>query len=52
MRRFHDFPKPTVAAVMGHCLGAGLEMTLASKYVIAVDEKNTVLGTPEVLLGN
>lgn len=43
--------KPTVAAIMGSCLGGGLEVALACQYRIAVKDKKTVLGTPEVLLG-
>lgn len=43
--------KPVVAAIMGSCLGGGLEVALACHYRIAVNEKKTVLGLPEVLLG-
>lgn len=44
-------PKPIVAAIMGSCLGGGLELALACQYRIAVDDKRTVLGFPEVKLG-
>nr|CAG4647683.1 EOG090X01G2 [Moina brachiata] len=43
--------KPVVAAIMGSCLGGGLEVALACHYRIAVNEKKTMLGLPEVLLG-
>ncbi|XP_035214897.1 trifunctional enzyme subunit alpha, mitochondrial-like [Stegodyphus dumicola] len=43
--------KPVVAAIMGTCLGGGLEVALAAHYRIAVKDKKTVLGLPEVLLG-
>lgn len=44
-------PKPVVAAIMGSCLGGGLEVALSTHYRIAVKNKKTVLGVPEVLLG-
>ncbi|KAL7057868.1 hypothetical protein AAHC03_016491 [Spirometra sp. Aus1] len=44
-------PKPLVAAIMGTCLGGGLELALACRYRIAVNDKKTVLGFPEVKLG-
>jgi len=44
-------PKPVVAAIMGSCLGGGLEVALACHYRIAVSDKKTALGAPEVLLG-
>nr|CAG4641476.1 EOG090X01G2 [Eurycercus lamellatus] len=43
--------KPFVAAIMGSCLGGGLEVAMACHYRIAVKEKKTALGLPEVLLG-
>lgn len=43
--------KPVVAAIMGACLGGGLEVALACHYRIAVKEKKTALGLPEVMLG-
>ncbi|KAL5016542.1 hypothetical protein ScPMuIL_006131 [Solemya velum] len=44
-------PKPIVAAIMGSCLGGGLELTLATQYRLAMNDKKTVLGAPEVMLG-
>lgn len=43
--------KPIVAAIMGSCLGGGLEVALACHYRIAVTDKKTGLGLPEVMLG-
>lgn len=44
-------PKPVVCAIMGSCLGGGLEVALACHYRIAVNDKKTQLGLPEVMLG-
>ncbi|KAI5736872.1 hypothetical protein M8J76_007982 [Diaphorina citri] len=44
-------PKPIVAAISGSCLGGGLEVALACHYRIAVKDKKTGLGLPEVMLG-
>lgn len=42
---------PTLALVRGHCLGGGLELALACRYLLAVDESGTKMGLPEVMLG-
>jgi 3-hydroxyacyl-CoA dehydrogenase/enoyl-CoA hydratase/3-hydroxybutyryl-CoA epimerase len=42
---------PTLAIIRGHCLGGGLELALACRYRIAVEESGTKLGLPEVMLG-
>lgn len=42
---------PTLALVRGHCLGGGLELALACRYLLAVDEPGTKLALPEVMLG-
>jgi 3-hydroxyacyl-CoA dehydrogenase/enoyl-CoA hydratase/3-hydroxybutyryl-CoA epimerase len=42
---------PTLALVRGHCLGGGLELALACRYLLAVDEPGTRLALPEVMLG-
>ena len=42
---------PTLALIRGHCLGGGLELSLACRYRIVVDEAGTKLGLPEVMLG-
>jgi len=43
--------KPIVAAIMGPCLGGGLEVAMGCHYRIAVDGYKTTLGLPEVMLG-
>ncbi|KAL1124486.1 hypothetical protein AAG570_001112 [Ranatra chinensis] len=43
--------KPVVAAIKGVCLGGGLETALACHYRIAVKERGTYVGLPEVMLG-
>lgn len=43
--------KPVVAAVMGTCMGGGLELALACHYRVAVADKKTVFALPEVMLG-
>ena len=42
---------PTLALVRGFCLGGGLELALACRYRVCVDEPGTRLGLPEVMLG-
>jgi enoyl-CoA hydratase len=44
-----DLPVPVVAALWGHCVGAGLELALAADLRIAAS--NTVIAAPEVTLG-
>lgn len=42
---------PTLALIRGHCLGGGLELSLACRYRLAVDQPDTTLVLPEVMLG-
>ena len=42
---------PTLALVRGHCMGGGLELSLACRYLLAVDEPGTKMALPEVMLG-
>lgn len=42
---------PTLALIHGHCVGGGLELALACKYRLAVDDADTSFALPEVLLG-
>merc|ERR1711976_410822 len=51
LQMIEDSKKPVVSAIMGSCLGGGLEVALATHYRIAVKDKKTSLGTPEVMLG-
>ena len=49
--RLAAVPYPTLALVRGHCLGGGLELALACRHLLAVDEPGTKMGLPEVMLG-
>ncbi len=49
LNRLANFPKPTIAAVNGHCFGGGLEIALACDFRIAASRAN--LGQTEVSLG-
>ncbi len=51
MQRIEDSPKPVLAAIMGACLGGGLEVALACHYRVAVKDAKTALSVPEVKLG-
>lgn len=51
LSKIADLKIPTIALINGACLGGGLELALACKYRIAVDNKKTMLGLPEVNLG-
>jgi len=51
MQMIEDSQKPVVAAIMGSCMGGGLEVALASHYRIAVNNRKTQLALPEVQLG-
>ena len=42
---------PTVALVKGFCLGGGMELALACRYRVVVDDPSTRFGLPEVMLG-
>lgn len=49
--RLEAVPWPTLALIRGHCMGGGLEISLACRYRIAVDEPGTRMALPEVMLG-
>lgn len=51
MNELEESKKPFVAAIQGSCLGGGLELALACHYRIAVKDRKTNLGLPEVMLG-
>jgi enoyl-CoA hydratase len=48
-QKLEDFPRPTIAAIRGFCLGGGCELALACDIRIASDDAR--LGQPEVQLG-
>ena len=49
--RLAETPYPTLALIRGHCMGGGLELALACRYRIAIDEPDTRFALPEVMLG-
>jgi 3-hydroxyacyl-CoA dehydrogenase/enoyl-CoA hydratase/3-hydroxybutyryl-CoA epimerase len=49
--RLAALPFPTLALVRGFCMGGGLELALACRYRVAVDEPATRFALPEVMLG-
>ena len=51
LARLEHLSCPTVAAINGYCLGGGLELALACRYRVCVDDPKTALGFPEVMLG-
>src|SRR5438105_9427673 len=46
-----ELPFPTTAMVNGFCMGGGVELTLACRYRVALDEPKTRFALPEVMLG-
>ena len=49
--KLEGLPFPTIALIDGFCMGGGLELALACRYRIAVDQPGTRLSLPEVMLG-
>uniref|UniRef100_A0A0R3S3Q5 Trifunctional enzyme subunit alpha, mitochondrial n=1 Tax=Elaeophora elaphi TaxID=1147741 RepID=A0A0R3S3Q5_9BILA len=49
--RIENSQKPVVAAIMGTCMGGGLELVLACHYRIAMNVPKTLFALPEVKLG-
>jgi 3-hydroxyacyl-CoA dehydrogenase / enoyl-CoA hydratase / 3-hydroxybutyryl-CoA epimerase len=49
--RLEALPCPTLSLINGFCLGGGLELALACRYRVALDDAKTRIGLPEVLLG-
>jgi enoyl-CoA hydratase/carnithine racemase len=47
--RVAALPQPTVSAIAGYCLGAGLELALATDFRVA--DETAVFGFPEVGIG-
>ena len=51
LERLETLPCPTVAVINGFALGGGLELALACRHRIALDDEKVQLGLPEVKLG-
>jgi 3-hydroxyacyl-CoA dehydrogenase len=49
IRIVESSPKPVIAAIAGHCMGGGLELSLACHYRVAAPDAR--LGLPEVKIG-
>ncbi|WP_420390351.1 enoyl-CoA hydratase-related protein [Marinobacter sp.] len=49
--RLEQIEKPTVAALNGLALGGGLELALACRQRVVVNDDRAVLGLPEIKLG-
>jgi 3-hydroxyacyl-CoA dehydrogenase/enoyl-CoA hydratase/3-hydroxybutyryl-CoA epimerase len=49
--RIAALPCPTVALLQGFALGGGMELALACRYRVGVDDGRLTLGLPEVQLG-
>ena len=49
--KLEGLPFPTVALIDGFCMGGGLELALACRYRVAVEDPRTRMALPEVMLG-
>ncbi|HEV2111717.1 MAG TPA: 3-hydroxyacyl-CoA dehydrogenase NAD-binding domain-containing protein, partial [Gammaproteobacteria bacterium] len=49
--QLEKLPCPTAVIIQGFCLGGGMELSLAARYRVAVDDDKLNMGLPEVKLG-
>ena len=50
-QKLHDLSFPTTAMVNGFCMGGGMELALACRYRVALDDPKTRFAQPEVMVG-
>jgi len=50
-QELRELPFPTTAMVNGFCMGGGVELSLACRYRVALDDPKTRFALPEVMLG-
>ncbi|HEV7164380.1 MAG TPA: 3-hydroxyacyl-CoA dehydrogenase NAD-binding domain-containing protein [Gammaproteobacteria bacterium] len=51
LEQLEKLPCPSAVIIQGFCLGGGLELSLACRYRVGVDDEKLNLGLPEVKLG-
>ncbi|HSA90254.1 MAG TPA: 3-hydroxyacyl-CoA dehydrogenase NAD-binding domain-containing protein, partial [Burkholderiales bacterium] len=50
-QKLRELPFPTTAMINGFCMGGGVELALACRYRVALDDPKVRLALPEVMLG-
>ena len=50
-QKIHDLGFATTAMINGFCMGGGMELSLACRYRVALDDPKTRMAQPEVMVG-